>query len=62
MPALGASAMTTEDAMLECDNWIKPSRIKVKPNDKFYDIVQLDYSQPQRLTEVERAELMEPLF
>jgi DNA repair protein RadD len=62
MPALGASAMTTEDAMLECDHWIKPSRIKVKPNDKFYDIVQLDYAQPQRLTEAERAELMEPLF
>jgi hypothetical protein len=34
----------------------------VKPNDKFHDIVQLDYSQPQRLTDAERAELMEPLF
>jgi DNA repair protein RadD len=62
MPSLGASAMTTEDAMLECDHWIKPRRIRVKPNDKFHDIVQLDYSQPKRLTEVERAELMEPLF
>jgi DNA repair protein RadD len=62
MPSLGASAMTTDDAMLECDHWIKPSRIKVKPNDRFHDIVQLDYSQPKRLTEAERAELMEPLF
>ena len=62
MPSLGASAMTTEDAMQECDHWIKPRRIKVKPNDKFYDIVQLDYSQPKRLTAAELAELQEPLF
>ena len=62
MPSLGASAMTTEDAMQECDHWIKPRRIKVKPNDKFHDIVQLDYSQPKRLTAEELAELQEPLF
>jgi DNA repair protein RadD len=62
MPSLSASAMTTEDAIQECDQWIRPSRIKVKPNDKFHDIVQLDYSKPKRLTEAERAELMEPLF
>jgi DNA repair protein RadD len=62
MPSLGASAMTTEDAMQECDHWIKPRRIKVKPNDKFHDIVQLDYSQPKRLTAAELAELQEPLF
>lgn len=62
MPSLGASAMTTEEAMLECDHWIKPRRIKVKPNDKFHDIVQLDYSQPKRLTAEELAELQEPLF
>jgi DNA repair protein RadD len=62
MPSLGASAMTTEDAMQECDNWIRPSRIKVKPNEKFHDIVQLDYSQPKRLTAEELAELQEPLF
>jgi hypothetical protein len=61
MAALGATATTTEEAMTECDTWIKPSKIKVKPNDKFHDIVQLDYSRPQRLTEAERAELMEPL-
>jgi DNA repair protein RadD len=62
MPSLRASAMTTEDAMQECDHWIKPRRIKVKPNDKFHDIVQLDYSQPKRLTAEELAELQEPLF
>jgi DNA repair protein RadD len=62
MPSLGASAMTTENAMQECDHWIKPRRIKVKPNDKFHDIVQLDYSQPKRLTAAELAELQEPLF
>lgn len=62
MPSLGATAMTTEEAMNECDNWIKPRRIKVKPNDKFHDIVQLDYSQPKRLTAEERAELEIPLF
>jgi DNA repair protein RadD len=61
MAALGATATTTEEAITECDTWIRPSKIKVKPNDKFYDIVQLDYSKPQRLTEAERAELMEPL-
>ena len=60
--ALGATASTTEEAILECDHWTRPRRIKVKPNDKFHDIVQLDYSQPQRLTDAERAELMEPLF
>jgi DNA repair protein RadD len=62
IPSLGASAMTTEDAMQECDHWIKPRRIKVKQNDKFHDIVQLDYSQPKRLTAEELAELQEPLF
>lgn len=64
-PSLGAEANTTEEAMTECDHWNKPSRIKVKPNDKndkFFDIVQLDYSQPKRLTEQERAELEVPLF
>ena len=62
MPSLGASAISTEEAMMECDHWIKPRRIRVKPNDKFYDIVQHDYSQPKRLTAEELAELQEPLF
>lgn len=60
--ALGATANTTEEAMAECDHWNKPRRIKIKPNDKFHDIVQLDYSQPKRLSEAERAELETPLF
>ena len=63
--ALGAQANTTDEAMGECDWWHKPSRIKVKPserNDKFHEIVQLDYKPLKRLTEAERAELMEPLF
>lgn len=63
--ALGASATTTEEAMTECDFWNRPTKIKVKPNDKndkFFDIIQLDYSQPQRLTADERDELAEPLF
>lgn len=63
--ALGAEAKTTEEAMSECDTWNRPRRIKVKPNDKndkFFDIIQLDYTRPQRLTETERAELSEPLF
>ena len=61
-PSLGATASSTEDAMQECDTWIKPKRIKVRPNDKFYDIVQLDYTQPKQLTAEERAELEIPLF
>jgi len=63
--ALRAQATTTDEAMGECDWWHKPSRIKIKPserNDKFHDIVQLDYAPPKRLTEAERAELLEPLF
>lgn len=62
MKNLRATAMTTEEALLECDHWQRPYRIKVRPNDKFHDIIQFDYSQPKRLTEAERAELMEPLF
>lgn len=63
--ALGAEANTTEEAISECDTWNRPRRIKVKPNDKndkFFDIIQLDYTRPQRLTEQERTELSEPLF
>ena len=63
--ALGAQANTTEEAMGECDWWHKPSRIKIKPserNDKFHEIVQLDYSKPKQISDAERAELLEPLF
>jgi DNA repair protein RadD len=44
MAALTSSSMNTKDALLECEAWVKPSRIKIKPNGKFFDIVQLDYS------------------
>lgn len=47
MSALAATAMTTDDALDEAYDWITPSRIKVKPNGKFHEIVQLDYSQPE---------------
>ena len=43
MAALKASAMTTDDAMLECEVWTIPSRIKVRPDGKFHQIIQLDY-------------------
>jgi DNA repair protein RadD len=44
MPALKAQAMTTGDALSESENWIKPSRIKVRPDGKYHQIIQLDYS------------------
>jgi len=52
MPALGASALTTDDALAECQDWTRPSRIKIKPNGKFHEIVQLDYKPGER---IERA-------
>jgi len=48
MPALGATAMTTEDALEEAPvSWTIPTRIKIKPradDPRFDEIVQLDYS------------------
>lgn len=44
MSALCAGAKTTELALNECQFWNKPSRIKVKPEGKFHQIVQLDYT------------------
>ena len=52
MPALGATALTTADALAECQDWTQPSRIKIKPNGKFHEIVQLDYKPGER---IERA-------
>ena len=43
MKVLGATGMTTVAALGECTMWNWPSRIKIKPNGKFHDIVQLDY-------------------
>lgn len=51
--ALDAFADSTADAMLECGAWTKPSRIKIKPNGKFHDIVQLDYTKRERAAPVE---------
>lgn len=44
MPALGAKAMSTSDALKECEYWVKPGRIKVRPEGKYHTIIQLDYS------------------
>jgi DNA repair protein RadD len=45
MSVLGAVALTTEDALTDCETWKTPSRIKVKPDGNFFKIVQFDYSQ-----------------
>jgi len=42
--ALDAKADTTIAALGECTIWNWPSRIKVRENGKFHDIIQLDYS------------------
>lgn len=56
MAALGATAVTTDQALLECDDWMKPSRIRVKPDGKFHKIEQLDYKlkEEDRAAEAER--------
>jgi hypothetical protein len=52
MPALGAKALTTTEALTEAPvSWTIPSRIKIKPraNDpRFFEIVQLDYSEGRK--------------
>ena len=55
MKALTSSSMTTREALMECAAWAWPSRIKVKPNGKFHDIVQLDYS-PRKVDHAAKAE------
>jgi len=47
---LGAWAETTEDALIECDQWNKPKRVQVRPskhNPKFLEVLQLDYEEPK---------------
>jgi DNA repair protein RadD len=51
MPSLGATALTTDDALIECQDWIQPSRIKLRPNGKYHDIMQLDYKPGARISE-----------
>ena len=55
-PALGAKADSTSRALMECADWVKPSRILVKPDGKYFQIVQLDYEQkkPPAETELDR--------
>ena len=54
--ALGAKADSTSKALMECADWVKPSRILVKPDGKYFQIVQLDYEQkkPPAETELDR--------
>lgn len=56
MGVLGATAMTTNDAILESSQWVKPRRIKVKPDGKFHKIEQLDYSAPKDDSHAKQAE------
>jgi len=52
MAALGATALTTDDALDEAEiAWTIPDRIKIKPradNPKFDEIIQLDYSEGRK--------------
>lgn len=48
MPALKADAKTTQDALEQCHMWVKPSRICVRPDGKWHQIVQLDYTQKEK--------------
>ena len=52
MAALGATALTTDDAIDEAEiAWTIPDRIKIKPradNPKFDEIIQLDYSEGRK--------------
>lgn len=51
MKALGASAMTTVDALGECTLWNWPSRIKARPrsdDNRFMEIMQFDYTKQEK--------------
>jgi len=52
MSALGASAQTTADALIEAPKfWTIPSKIKIKPradDPRFNEIIQLDYSEGRK--------------
>ena len=47
LPSLGGQALTLADAIEESRHWVKPSRIRVKPDGKYHQIVQFDYSQKE---------------
>ena len=55
MPSLVASAMTTDEALDECNGWVKPSRVKTVPDGKFQKIVQFDYK-PKEVDHAAQAE------
>lgn len=46
-PLLASGADTTDEALAEAHHWNRPSRIKVKPEGKYFQIVQLDYTQKE---------------
>jgi len=54
LPSLGGQALTLDDAILEARDWVKPSRIRVKPDGKFHQIVQFDYTKKE-LSHAEKA-------
>jgi DNA repair protein RadD len=54
LPSLGGQALTLDEAILEARDWVKPSRIRVKPDGKFHHIVQFDYTQKEK-THAEKA-------
>jgi len=45
---LGANAKTTNEAMDECQDWNKPSRIQIKPEGKYERIVRFDYEKREK--------------
>ena len=48
---LTSDANSTDDALNECQFWVKPSKIKVKPSNhdpRYQEIVQFDYTQVER--------------
>lgn len=47
LPSLGGRALTLDDAIVEAASWVRPSRIRVKPDGKYHQIVQFDYKQKE---------------
>lgn len=48
LPSVGGRASNLDEALAECEFWTKPSRIRVKPEGKFHQIVQLDYKPSEK--------------
>ena len=60
--ALVAKADSTDAALAECGSWVKPNRILVKPDGKYFQIVQLDYTQKKPLAETELDRDLKEMF